>query len=439
MWNIMKKIALLLLSKLSKKVLDRHKPFVVAVTGTVGKSTVSHFLHDTLSVLYWKNSVAVSLHNYNGEYGVPFTIFQTPSPHANPFLWSAVVAKALWMGFVSKNYPKYLVLEYGIDHPGEMDFLLGICKPDVAVILAISKNHVANFPSYDAYVDEKLKLISQAGACIYNGDDSKIRRYLQENPRDNVVSFGRKSVEFLDYRAVDVQSTLEWLSFEVQKDDLTIPVHVPVVGSHQAYNVLTVFALAELLGKSIQEVNAVFETLVPQKGRGSLIQGVHDTTIVDGSYNGSHEAIKAGIEYLSELPTHLHKCLFLGDMRELGKDSKELHEDIADRIIELSPSFVVLVGEEMRKYVLPKLQECFPEWRLFHSLNSKVAGQKVRELIYEREGPKVIFVKGSQTTIYLEEGIKEFLFDMRDVENLCRQSPRWIKKKHEFFTLIAPV
>lgn len=435
----MKKIVLLLLMKLSKKVLDKHKPFVVAVTGTVGKSTVSHFLHDALSVLYGKNSVAVSLHNYNGEYGVPFTIFQTTSPHSNPFLWLVVFIKGLWLTFFAKKYPKYLVLEYGIDHPGEMDYLLSICKPDVTVLLAISKNHVANFPSYDAYVAEKLKIIAPSKAFIYNGDDSKIRRYLQEHPRDNVLSFGRKSVEPLDYRAVDVESTLEGLSFEVERGDLKIPVHVPVVGSHQSYNVLTVFALAEVLGKSLQEVNAVFETLVPQKGRGSILQGVHDTTIVDGSYNGSHESIKAGIEYLTELPSNLHKCLFLGDMRELGKDSKELHEDIAQRIIELSPSFVVLVGEEMRKYVLPKLQECFPEGRLFHSLNSRVAGQKVRELIYEREGPKVIFVKGSQTTIYLEEGIKEFLFDRRDVENLCRQSPRWIKKKHEFFTVIAPV
>lgn len=62
----------------------------------------------------------------------------------------------------------------------------------------------------------------------------------------------------------------------------------------------------------------------------------------------------------------------------------------------------------------------------------------MREILYETEGQKVLFVKGSQNTIFLEEAIKEFLFDMRDTDNLCRQSPRWLKKKAEFFDLIAP-
>lgn len=108
-----------------------------------------------------------------------------------------------------KNYPKYLVLEYGIDHPGEMDMLMSIAKPDIAVLLAISKNHVGNFSSYDAYVAEKLKIIEGSKCVIYNGDDAKIRRYLRENPRENTVSFGRKSTEDLDFRATEVDSNLE--------------------------------------------------------------------------------------------------------------------------------------------------------------------------------------------------------------------------------------
>lgn len=126
-------------------------------------------------------------------------------------------------------------------------------------------------------------------------------------------------------------------------------------------------------------------------------------------------------------------------MRELGKDSEELHRDIAERVIALAPAFVVLVGDDMKKYVLTSLQESLGISRVFHFANSKIAGQRVRELLYEIEGPKVIFVKGSQNTIFLEEGIKEFLFDMRDSDNLCRQSPRWLKKKNEYFTLIAPI
>ena len=125
-------------------------------------------------------------------------------------------------------------------------------------------------------------------------------------------------------------------------------------------------------------------------------------------------------------------------MRELGSQSAEMHEDIASQIVTLDPAFVVLVGDEMGKYVYPLLLEKLGESRVSHSLNSKVAGQKVRELLYDTEGPKALFVKGSQTTIYLEEGIKEFLFDLQDTDNLCRQSPRWLGKKNIFFTMVAP-
>ena len=72
-------------------------------------------------------------------------------------------------------------------------------------------------------------------------------------------------------------------------------------------------------------------------------------------------------------------------MRELGKESPELHEDIARQIIELAPSFVVLVGEEMRKYVVSPVKEALGEARVYHFANSKIAGQRIRELLYEIE------------------------------------------------------
>ena len=143
--------------------------------------------------------------------------------------------------------------------------LLNIAEPDVGVLLAISKNHVANFTSYDAYVAEKLKFVHRCRVLIYNGDDAKIRRALIENPREYTYSFGRKSVEPVDFRATDIVSTLDGLSFSVESGDLTVPVKVPVVGAHQAYNILTVFALARIIGKDIHEVTGIFEHLHPQK------------------------------------------------------------------------------------------------------------------------------------------------------------------------------
>ena len=83
----MKSSILSLLRFIALQILARHKPKIVAITGTVGKSTTAHFLYDALAMIYGTDKVAVSKHNYNGEYGVPLTILQCVSPHSNPFLW----------------------------------------------------------------------------------------------------------------------------------------------------------------------------------------------------------------------------------------------------------------------------------------------------------------------------------------------------------------
>lgn len=135
-------------------------------------------------------------------------------------------------------------------------------------------------------------------------------------------------------------------------------------------------------------------------------------------------------------------------MRELGDESKELHTDIAEKIIASSVQSVVLVGEEMKRFVYPLLLEAWkdPETgesdRVFSFLHSRLAGKKVRDLIMTAPDDKktVIFAKGSQNTIYLEEGIKEFLYDLRDVDKLCRQSNSWMDTKNHFFeSVIAEI
>ncbi len=129
-------------------------------------------------------------------------------------------------------------------------------------------------------------------------------------------------------------------------------------------------------------------------------------------------------------------------MRELGEESKALHTEIAESIVAAGIQWVVLVGEEMKHYVYPILLEHLGADNVFAFLNSRLAGEKVRDIIMgiENEEKTVVFVKGSQNSIYLEEGIKEFLYDLRDVEKLCRQDSHWIGRKNHFFeTVIAEI
>lgn len=441
----MKQFILTLLATLTKRIIKKHRPFIIGITGTVGKTTSTNFVYDFLRTLHG-DRVYMSPYNYNGEYGIPMTILQTKSPNKNLFLWVWIFIKGIGM-LLRKSYPRYLVLEYGIDHKGEMDFLVDIAPPDIAIILNISKNHVVSFPVFRDYVEEKMKLAKAAKRVIYNKDDKFIEGLLEKMDNKEIVSYGAKNQES-DLYATDIHARLEDLSFSLVKGETSYEMHYPLIGEFQVYNILPVFALGVSLGMDIQSIQERLTNIHPQKGRGSVLKGVRESLIIDGSYNGGYNSISGGIGYLNGLEGDYNKILFLGDMRELGADSKELHTEIAEKIIASSVQSVVLVGEEMKRFVYPLVFEAWkdPETqecdRVFSFLHSRLAGKKVRDIIMAAPDDKktVIFTKGSQNTIYLEEGIKEFLYDLRDVDKLCRQSDSWMDTKNHFFdSVIAEI
>lgn len=429
----MKSVLLRIVHFLAGRVIARHRPFVVGITGTVGKTTTTHFVYDFFHSIYGK-TVYMSPHNYNGEFGLPFTILGVKSPYSNPLLWLWVIIVGIFRIF-DRKYPKYLVLEYGIDHPGEMASLLSIVKPDVGVLLNVSKNHVANFQSFAEYTAEKILFAESCGKLAYNADDPIVASSLSDETKARAVSFSAKK-KTADVYVRSVSAKIDGISFDVCSGETCATAHFPVVGSYQAYNLLPVFALGLEMGRDLHDIVVHLSDVHPQKGRGSVLKGVKESTIIDGSYNGGFAAMSAGIEYLSETSDEYARVLFLADMRELGPDSESMHQEIAEKILTLSPDSVVLVGEEMRKYVYPQLSESMGE-RVSVFSSSRVAGVKVRETLMTFEKPAIVFVKGSQTNLYLEEGIKEFLFDLRDTEKLCRQSPRWMKIKSHFFDTIV--
>jgi UDP-N-acetylmuramyl pentapeptide synthase len=190
-----------------------------------------------------------------------------------------------------------------------------------------------------------------------------------------------------------------------------------------------------MLDVDIEKIESVLTDIYPPSGRGVILQWVNNSIIIDGSYNGGFSSITWGIDYIKQLPDTYEKILFLGDMRELWVETKKMHQELAQVLIDSGVDKIVLVWEESKKYIIGTIQESFGE-RAYHSLSSKIAGKKVREFIQNSEKPVIVFVKGSQNTIFLEEGIKEFLFDLRDCSKLCRQSEEWLGKKRQFFETV---
>lgn len=428
----MKKYILQVLQYLAKAIIQKYKPFVIAITWTVGKTTTTHFTYEFLHAIYG-DDVYVSPYHYNGEYGVPMTIFMTRSPGSNPIGWIEVFIKAFRLLFLSNTYPKYLVLEYGIDHIGEMDFMMDIAQPDIGILLNITRNHAMQFPDFEDYKKEKLKLALGAKKSILNMDDVVIAG-AKNALTAPTLTYGVKTKN-VDVTAKNIYADIETLNMTLVYDGKEYSLSYHVIGEFQAYNILPVFSLGIMLGVEIERIEQVLADIYPPSGRGVILKGIKDSIIIDGSYNGGFSSITGGVEYLAKLPDTYEKILFVGDMRELGNETKKMHTELAEIMVTSWMDKIVLVGEEMKKYALPVLSETLGE-KLFHSVSSKIAGAKIREYVQNSEKQVVIFVKGSQNTIFLEEGIKEFLFDLRDQDKLCRQSVEWLAKKRQFFETV---
>ncbi|MDD2487654.1 MAG: Mur ligase family protein [Candidatus Gracilibacteria bacterium] len=426
----MKKLILKYLQKTAKGIIEKHKPFIIGITGTVGKTTTTHFVFEFLQSIYGEE-VYMSPYDYNGEYGLPLTILQSKSPNKNIFGWINVFLKGFFLRFTSK-YPKYLVLEYGIDHKGEMDTIIDVASPDIGIILNIHKNHVEQFPDFQDYVEEKIKLARKSKKIIYNIDDENIRSRISEITDRSIMSYGIKNQD-IDIIAKNIKSDVNKLSFDFCYKNNCHMLEFGLIGEFQAYNILPVFALGITLGVEIENIIDIIKNVNPQKGRGTLIQGMNKSIIIDGSYNGGITSISAGVDYMSSLNNDYNKILFLGDMRELGEESKKIHMELAEKIMLSNVDKVILVGEEMKKYIYEKMVKHFGEQNVYWFASSRQAGLKIRSDIQKSERQSVIFVKGSQNTIFLEEGIKEFIYDIRDISKLCRQSVHWMKIKENFF------
>ena len=154
----MKKLLRQYLAFLARILIKQKKPFVIGVTGTAGKTTVTSFVVQFLQQEFGEDAVEFSRYHYNGEFGLPLTIIGAKTGGKNLFKWAWVFC--IFVKKLFQKYPKFLVLEYGIDTPNEMDFLLSIAVPDVSILTPVLPNHIEQFGSEEAYRNEKLKILA---------------------------------------------------------------------------------------------------------------------------------------------------------------------------------------------------------------------------------------------------------------------------------------
>ncbi len=409
-------------------VLKKYKPSVVGITGSVGKTSTKEAV---FMVLSQKFRTRKSERNYNNEIGIPLTIIGAKSGKRSPLKWLGVFIKWLFIVVFPVKYPKILVLEMGVDRPGDMKYLTSFIPISVGIITNISSSHLEFFKSVDHIAKEKRKLLEalpEDGMAILNYDDPRLKD-MKNFIQSKTLTFGLKGGDAkADIIGFNYQNNKpSGISFKLCYEDKTIPVRLRhVLAQHQLYAILAGISAGITFKINLVEIAESLDNFFPPAGRMNLIHGINSSFVIDDAYNASPASAKAALDVLMNLRSS-EKIVALGDMLELGSYTENGHREVARKIFQVNPKLVFLIGDRM-KIALNELERLgYPSEKIFHFDDPFLAINKIRKNI---KAGDLILVKGSQA-MRMEKIVKGLMLNPREAENiLCRQSPDWLRKEY---------
>ena len=426
MKDLIKPLIISILIWEAKLILAKHKPFIIGVTGNLGKTSTKDAIYAVMKQHFYTRRSEKSM---NSEFGVPLTILGEKSGWGNPLKWMVIIVRGVFVIW-QKSYPTHLVLEIGADRPGDIKSIASWVKPDITVVTQFGQVpvHIEFFPNRDAVVEEKGRLVEalkENGLFIYNADDHDAKKLL-EKTKARKVSIGIH--EHADVKATNVKlygTTIEGTEADVMADGKSNHLVLPeVVGKSPVYCALPALAVARELKISLEVACASLRDADKPKGRMRLLRGMNGSIIIDDTYNASPKATEHGLKTLSEIETTGRKIAVLGDMLELGSHTRDEHYKIG---MEASKSCHKLYTVGIRARVIAEgaLDGKMLDDNIMQCDTSIDAGKELVQVI----GPHdVIYMKGSQG-IRMERAVKMILAETHDYRAvLVRQESDWLSR-----------
>lgn len=428
--TLLKKITVAVLTLEARLILKKYKPKIVAITGTVGKTSSKDAVYAVLSHFY---KTRKSEKSFNSEIGIPLTVIGCPNAWNNPLMWIKNFLDGISLLIQKKPYPEWLVLEVGADRPGDIKKTASWIKPDIAIITRLSKvpAHVEFFESPEAVKTEKGELahaVSKNGTIILNADDEDVMS-LKEKIKNRTESYGFgkdatliASYENIEYKKDENDGYPLGITFRVDSKGSSIPVHLSGgFGMNHIYAALSALAVADVCELNMVRAAEALHTYEMAPGRLRLIKGVKGSIIIDDTYNASPVAMESALETLSKLEGKAKKIAVLGDMLELGKHASTEHRrmgEIAGKICDM----VITVGIRARHIAEGALIAGLSEKKIFQFEDSKEAGKFLEQKIKEGD---IALVKGSQG-MRMERAVLEVMANPEKAkELLVRQEEEW--------------
>lgn len=337
------------------------------------------------------------------------------------------VLKAMDLRIKGEKDVDVIVQELGTDKPGDIEYFGRYLNPDIAVITAVSEEHMENFASLDDVAKEELSVATFSKLTVVNDDDIE-GKYAKYADTTNIDTYG--TGEHAEYRlVVQPSNPLEGRMGKIVAPEWgELPINVEVVGDHMLRSVAAAACVATKLGLSSEEIAVGISKIRPVKGRMNVLRGLNESTIIDDTYNSSPLAVKSALETLYAVETH-QRIAVLGSMNEMGAASQAAHEAAGALCNPLKLEWVVTIGEEAEKYLAPAAIKHGCQVRSFKS-PMQAAG-----FVYSTLRPGgVVLVKGSQNGVFAEEAVKGLIHNQEDENQLVRQDEYWMKVKNEAFS-----
>ena len=289
---------------------------VIAVTGSVGKTSTKDIIASVVSEKY---KVLKTEGNMNNHIGLPFTILKLKDEEA-------------------------LVVEMGMNHFGEIDYLTNIAEPNIAVITNIGTSHIGNLGSRENILKAKLEILNSKNIknVVINNDNDLLHKWYEENK--NKYEIHTYGIENSSESIAKEISLMEQSSkFTAITDDEKYEITVPVGGEHFVYNALCALTVGRVLGLSKKEIENGIKKFELTKKRMEISKIKDNVTIINDSYNASFDSMKAALKYLKDIEGE-RKIAVLGDMLELGSYAEDLHRKVGEEFNKNNIDVLVTVG-----------------------------------------------------------------------------------------------
>ncbi|WP_407176533.1 UDP-N-acetylmuramoylalanyl-D-glutamyl-2,6-diaminopimelate--D-alanyl-D-alanine ligase [Bradyrhizobium sp. STM 3562] len=303
---------------------------VIAVTGSVGKTSTKEALRHVLSA---QGATHASVASFNNHWGVPLSLARCPAD------------------------TRFAVFEIGMNHPGEIEPLVKMVRPHLAIITTVEPVHLEFFSGLEAIADAKAEIfagLEPGGAVVLNRDNSqfeRLSRRAHQHDISRIVSFGADANADARLLDLSLHATCSAVHASILGHDVTYKLGMP--GRHMAMNSLAVLAGSSLAGADLALAALSLSNLVPAAGRGArraLELGNGEATLIDESYNANPASMAAALNVLgqADVGTQGRRIAVLGDMLELGPAGPELHRGLADIVKTNRVDLVYCCGPLMR-------------------------------------------------------------------------------------------